>query len=59
MERETIENILNFLKENEGMEIPERWFDSIEKFKLIEELENYPDGTQYMYEGDLYLGIQI
>ena len=60
MERRTIENILNFLKEKEGQKIPYEWVDSKEKFKLIEELENYPDGTQYRYNDHLYLwGIQI
>ena len=55
MKRETIENILNFLKEKEGKETPKKWFDSIEKLKLIYELENHPDGTQYRYEDDLEL----
>lgn len=60
MERQTIENILNFLKEKEGQKIPYEWVDSKEKFKLIEELENYPDGTQYRYNDYLYLwGMQI
>lgn len=60
MKRQTIKNILDFLKEKEGQELPEEWFDSIEKFKLIEELENYPDGTQYRYNNHLYLmGMQI
>jgi hypothetical protein len=53
MERETIENILNFLKEKEGQELPEEWFDSIERFKLVEELENYQDETQYRYNNHL------
>ena len=55
MNRETIDNILNFLKEKEGKELPKKWFDSIEKLKLIYELENHPDGIQYRYEGDLNL----
>ena len=55
MKRETIENILNFLKEKEGKETPKKWFDSIEKLKLIYELENHPDGIQYRYEGMLPL----
>ena len=55
MERNTIENILNFLEEKEGMELPESWFESIEKLKLIKRLENHPDGTQYRYDGDLEL----
>ena len=55
MKTETIEKILNFLQNNEGKNLPKSWFDSIEKLKLIKELENYPDGTQYRYEGDLEL----
>ena len=55
MERKTIENILNFLKEKEGMELPNSWFNSIKKLELIKELENHPDGTQYRYESDLFL----
>ena len=47
MKIETIEKILNFLEEKEGKETPKKWFDSIEKLKLIYELENHPDGTQY------------
>ena len=53
MKIETIEKILNFLKEKEGHELPKAWFDSIEKLKLIKELENHPDGIQYRYEGFL------
>ncbi len=56
MDRNTIEKILNFLKEKEGMELPNSWFNSIKKLELIKELENHPDGTQYRYEDDLYLG---
>ena len=48
MKRETIKNILNFLKEKENKEFPEN-------FNLIHELETHPDGAQYRYEGDLYL----
>ncbi len=55
MKTETIEKILNFLKEKEDKEIPERWFDLIEKLKLIKELENYPDGVQYKHKGNLGL----
>jgi hypothetical protein len=55
MKTETIENILNFIKEKESKEPPKSWFDSIEKLKLIEELENHPDGVQYKYEDHLYL----
>ena len=55
MKRETIENILNFLKEKEGKELPKKWFDSIEKLKLVKELENIPDGVQYTHNGNLNL----
>ena len=48
MNRETIEKIFNFLKEKEGKELPQKW-------KLIHELENHPDGTQYRYKGNLVL----
>lgn len=48
MKRETIENILNFLKEKEGKEIPQDW-------NLIERLETHPDGAQYRYKGNLSL----
>ena len=54
MKTETIEKILNFLKEKEGKEIPRKWFISI--IKLIEKLENHPDGIQYRREGYLELG---
>jgi len=55
MERNTIEKILNFLKEKEGKGLPKKWFDSVKKFELIKELENHPDGTQYKHRGDLNL----
>ena len=55
MERNTIEKIFKFLEETEGKELPKKWFDSIEKLKLIKELENHPDGTQYWHKTDLYL----
>jgi hypothetical protein len=48
MDRETIENILNFLKEKENKEFPQKW-------NLIDKLENHPDDIQYKYEGDLEL----
>ena len=48
MNRNTIDNILTFLEEKEGKEIPERW-------NIVEKLENHPDDTQYMYESDLFL----
>ena len=55
MERKTIENILNFLNTKENKKLPKKWFDSIEKLKLIKELENHPDDIQYRYESDLFL----
>ena len=55
MERNTIDNILNFLEEKEGKEIPEAWLDSREQLKLIKELETHPDGTQYRHEDHLEL----
>jgi hypothetical protein len=55
MEIETIEKILNFLEEKEGKKITKSVLYSIKKLKLIKELENHPDGSQYRYEGDLYL----
>jgi len=55
MKAETIENILNFLQNNEGKKLPKSWFKSLEKLKLIEELETLPDGVQYKYEDNLYL----
>ena len=48
MERNTLKNILDFLEEKEGMEIPEIW-------SLINELETHPDGIQYRYNGYIYL----
>ena len=51
----TIEKIFDFLKANEGKELPREWVRLIKKTKLIKELENHPDGEQYRYEGDLNL----
>ena len=48
MKTETIEKILNFLKEKEGRGIPQNW-------NLIERLENHPDDIQYRYDGILSL----
>ena len=48
MKRETIGNILNFLNTKEGKEVPDKW-------KLIKELETYPDDLQYKVKGDLNL----
>ena len=55
MKTETIKNILTFLKEKEGHELPKAWIDLIKKLKLIQELENHPDGTQYKHRGSLDL----
>ena len=55
MKTETIEKIFKFLQIKEGKEIPKKFLDSIKELKLIEELENHPDGTQYRYEVDLDL----
>ena len=55
MKRETIKNILDFLKEKEGKQLPKKWI----KIKLIHELENHPDGTQYRYDGMLDLSNTI
>ena len=53
MKTKTIENILKFLEENENKKTPQEWVDLkikfIKKFKLLEELENHPDGAQYKY----------
>ena len=51
----TIEKIFDFLKTNEGKELPREWVRLIKKTKLIKELENHPDGEQYRNEGDLNL----
>ena len=48
MKRETIGNILTFLKEKEGKELPNHW-------NIIERLETHPDDVQFRYEGDLNL----
>jgi len=55
MEKNTIENILNFLETNEDKQIPSKWFDLMKKLELIKELETHPDGTQYRYNGKLVL----
>lgn len=55
MDRNTIEKILNFLEEKEGKEVPNKWFESIKLFNLIQKLENHPDRTQYKHRGHLDL----
>jgi hypothetical protein len=56
MKIETIEKIFDFLDANEGKKLPEEWVKLIKTAKIIKELENHPDDTQYMYNGDLNLG---
>ena len=53
MKIETIEKIFDFLDANEGKKLPEEWVKLIKTAKIIKELENHPDDTQYMYNGDL------
>ncbi len=48
MKTNTIEKILNFLKEKEGKELPQNW-------NLIEKLETHPDDIQYIHKGSLIL----
>ena len=48
MEKETIGNILTFLKEKEGKEIPLNW-------NLIERLENHPDNVKCVTSTSLFL----
>ena len=48
MKTETIEKIFKFLEKKEGKEIPLNW-------NLIERLETYPDGTQFIYYDHLDL----
>jgi hypothetical protein len=48
MEKETLKNILDFIEANEGRDVPQKW-------KLIEILETYPDGTKYKHNDDLVL----
>ncbi len=55
MKIETIEKIFNFLEEKEGKGLPRELVKLITNPKLIKELENHPDGTQYRYKGDLDL----
>ena len=49
MERKTIKNILNFLKEKEGKKLPYMWVRDLTQGKLIQELETHPDGIQYRH----------
>jgi len=55
MERNTIEKILNFLKEKEDKELPNRWLKFLSKQEVIKELENHPDGVQYRHNSFLDL----
>ena len=60
MKKETIENILNFLKEKEGKELPISWKVFLAKENIIEyiiaKFENHPDDIQYKYDGNSNLG---
>ena len=49
MKAETIENIFKFLEKKEGKEVPNMW-------SFIYKIETHPDGVQYRYKYDLYLG---
>lgn len=51
MKTETIENILNFLKEKEDKRLPINWKIFLAKENIIRKLENHPDGTQYIHHG--------
>ena len=55
MKAETIEKILNFLKEKEGKRLPINWKIFLAKENIIRKLENHPDGTQYKHRGSLDL----
>jgi hypothetical protein len=55
MKIETIEKILYFIKENDDREIPFSWSQLIRKNKLIEELDNHPEGEQYKTNYDISL----
>lgn len=55
MERETIKNILIFLKNKEGKELPQKWFTSMPIHELINYLESYPDDEMCEYNRDLNL----
>lgn len=59
MKRETLKNILDFLKEKENKKLPQGWFDYLKKLKLIQEFETHPDDIQYRYEGNLVLSSSI
>jgi hypothetical protein len=49
MKAETIEKIFKFLEKKEGKEVPNMW-------SFIYKIETHPDGVQYRYKYDLYLG---
>ena len=49
MKIETIEKIFKFLEKKEGKEVPNMW-------SFIHKIETHPDGVQYRYKYDLYLG---
>lgn len=51
MNRDTIEKILNFLKEKEDKRLPINWKIFLAKENIIRKLENHPDGTLYIHHG--------
>ena len=51
MKTETIEKILNFLKEKEDKRLPINWKIFLAKENIIRKLENHPDGTLYIHHG--------
>ena len=55
MNRQTIEKILNFLKEKEDKELPINWKILLAKENTIRTFETHPDDVRYRYEGDLGL----
>ena len=55
MKRETIKNILIFLKNKEGKELPNKLFNSMPIYELINYLETYPDDEICEYNGNLNL----
>ena len=57
MKAETIEKILNFLEDKEGMEIPQKWYEVKNQLNLVMTLKNHPDDTQYKHYGDLLFNV--
>lgn len=52
MERETIKNILEFLKEKENKPLP---FYFMDKYNIIKALENHPDNVKCVINKSLFL----